>query len=247
MVGRYSTVSVLPLNGVHTVLVSQAATTRHLTFGCACFFWLCLLVAATPNTGDWKLGWCLAEQQPAAAATPAMLSHIAVLSVDLQALLQQTAAAAADSLAQTPAAPAAATRAQHPGPSCGGWEKGAAAAAAGGCVDNATISSCSSSKTTASTPVRQLLLPSWHVLCQGQPVHLTGSPFGCLAEQQFFGAVVTGCISLLLQGTASSTPAAAAAGVGSAAAAAAAAGQPPLLIIDSRCLPGMEGGPIACR
>lgn len=89
---------------------------------------------------------------------------------------------------------------------------------------------------------------------QGQTVTVTGSPFGCLAEQQFTGAVVTGCVSLVLD--AARRGAAAWATAGAVAAAAAVVGhnhhqqqqeQPPLFIVDVQCMPGMEGGPVQCR
>jgi Spy/CpxP family protein refolding chaperone len=55
-------------------------------------------------------------------------------------------------------------------------------------------------------------------------------------------------VSLLLpaSGPASAAAAAAAKAAAAAAAAASAAG-PPLFLVDGRCMPGMEGGPIRCR
>lgn len=162
-----------------------------------------LMSANASSAGDWKLGWGLADQQPLAAATPAILAHMAVLQVDLSGPLQQQYPSAAP---------------EH---------------------NSVSASRCTSS--TSSSPT------SPH---QGQPVTITGSPFGCLAEQQFYGAVVSGCISLLLQQQQLATvlaPAAAAAGGASASAALKPPQQAPLFVVDARCMPGMEGGPVCCR
>jgi hypothetical protein len=162
-----------------------------------------LLSVNAASAGDWKLGWCLADEQPLAAATPDLLSHLAVVEVDLNPVLQHQRTAAA---AQ------------------GRSNSSSSAGAAGAASSTGSVLTSSSS----SSAVR----PSAGV-SQGQSVTVTGSPFGCLAEQQFFGAVVTGCISLLLPAAAGASAAAA---VGA-----------PLFLVDSRCMPGMEGGPIHCR
>jgi hypothetical protein len=100
-------------------------------------------------------------------------------------------------------------------------------------------SNSSSSSSTSSTGSSRHT-PACAGVYPGQAVTVAGSPFGCLAEQQFFGAVVSGCVSLLL-------PPAAQHHSAQAAAAAAAAAGPALFLVDGRCMPGMEGGPIRCR
>lgn len=167
-----------------------------------------LLSVNEASAGAWKLGWCLADEQPLAAATSDLLSHVAVLEVDLNPVLQHQRTAAA---------------AQGRGNSSSSTAGAAGAASSTGSI----LTNSSSGSSADSSAVR----PSAGV-SQGQSVTVTGSPFGCLAEQQFFGAVVTGCVSLLLP-AATVAPAAA---VGA-----------PLFLVDSRCMPGMEGGPIHCR
>jgi hypothetical protein len=171
-----------------------------------------LLLSVNAASADtWKLGWCLADEQPLAAATSDMLSHLAVLEVDLNPVLQhQRTAAAAQG--------------------CGNNSSSDAGSAGAASSTRSILTSSSSSSRSGSSADSSAVRPSAGV-SQGQSVTVTGSPFGCLAEQQFFGAVVTGCVSLLLP---AAVPSAAAVGA-------------PLFLVDSRCMPGMEGGPIHCR
>jgi hypothetical protein len=99
----------------------------------------------------------------------------------------------------------------------------------------------------------------------GLPIFLSGSPFGCLAAQQFHGALLTGVVSNVLQQPGvshwKSTTAGHAAvrhseplpaegsgsAVGDDGCAAAAAAAPALFVVDARVMPGMEGGAISCR
>lgn len=183
--------AVLPLPGV------QAAAQQLLTATNA--------GSATNAGAAWRLGWALADRQPAAAGIAAVLGHVMLLEVQAAAVGSMTGLQPQLSLlSSTPA--------------------GSSSACAGAaCTCSAGSSSC-------------LLLGLVGSASQGQAVAVTGSPFACLAAQHFHAAVVTGCVSLVLPPPRPGT-----------AAAGASAGQLPLFVVDGRCLPGMEGGPVRCR
>jgi len=203
------------LRSVHRLPAVQAAAEQLL------------LSTNAASAGEWKLGWCLADQQPLAAATPDILSHVALLEVDLRPVQEGLAGG-------PPAAAAPASNSDTAAGSCHGQVS--TTSSSHGSTASCDVASSSSSCTSGLS-----LQPA--AVYQGQPVTISGSPFGCLAEQQFAGAVMSGCVSLLLP--AAVQPAAAAAATATAGPAAAL--QPPLFIVDARCMPGMEGGPVQCR
>lgn len=189
-----------------------------------------LLLSVNAGAGSWKFGWCLADEQPQQSSTPAVLGHVAVLQVDLSSVLHA-------STEPPPPPPAAAAKKVAPSSSC--HSSSSSRSSSRGISTDSNINCGSSSSRHA--PLCAGVYP-------GQAVTVAGSPFGCLAEQQFFGAVVSGCVSLLLPPAAQyqSACSAQAAQYQSARSAQAAAG-PALFLVDGRCMPGMEGGPIRCR
>lgn len=170
-----------------------------------------LLLSVNAGAGSWKFGWCLADEQLQQSSTPAVLGHVAILEVDLSSVPHAST--------QAPPPPQAAAKKVAPISSC-----------------HPSSSSSTNSNTNSSSSSKHA--PECAGVYPGQAVTVTGSPFGCLAEQQFFGAVASGCVSLLLPPAARHH---------SARSAQAATAGPALFFVDGRCMPGMEGGPVRCR
>eukprot|EP00887_Chlorella_sp_A99_P003605 scaffold7.g3605.t1 len=90
--------------------------------------------------------------------------------------------------------------------------------------------------------------PAGPALRQGQRVAAVGAPFGALSPPHFSGFVCTGVVGATLppnQAPPAREPASGGGGaLGGGGADAPAPGRPALALLDMRCLPGLEGGPV---